>query len=345
MNTTLLRLARRLRHALTHARWKELAPVLVLAAVLVVIGAVVGLGTVGSPDRTASPPGSAPGSPTGSTAPTDSPSPPPSGAGSPSASGGRTRSGGSTLDPSSLPSVPGCLAPRTLTVLTFNIHGGRTPHGVDLAAFVKEIRAAHADVVLLQEVDKDLWRTGFRDEPEILARGLGMHVYYHSRVRSNAILSRFPVTSWRSTRLPLRPGREERRLVEATIVVDGQRVHVFTTHLDQSVSSLRLAQIRTVKRLMRSGSAGPAILGGDLNAHPGGPVYRTVRSYLRDSWTEVGRGPGLTVPARHPRGRIDYLFHNSWLTPRAAQVLPSRASDHRALRVAFDLWGQEGCGT
>jgi endonuclease/exonuclease/phosphatase family metal-dependent hydrolase len=228
-------------------------------------------------------------------------------------------------------------------VLTFNIHGGRTDHGVDLAAVAAEIRAARADVVLLQEVDQNLARTGYRDEPGALASELGMNVYYRSPVRSNAILTRFPVTEWSSTRLPLWAGREERRLVRATVLVEGQAVHVFTTHLDQSYPDLRVQQIRAAEELMAPYADEPTILGGDLNSPASGEVLQLLRNRLQDSWPEVGTGPGNTVPAGNPRIRIDYLLHNSWLTPRAAQVLPSQASDHRSLRVVYDLWGRDDC--
>jgi endonuclease/exonuclease/phosphatase family metal-dependent hydrolase len=248
-----------------------------------------------------------------------------------------------SVDPSSVPSVSGCLVPRQLSVLTFNIHGGRTDHGVDLPAVAAEIRAAHADVVLLQEVDRNLARTGYRDEPGVLAGLLDMDVYYQAPVRSNAILTRYPVTEWSSTPLPLRPGREERRLVHATVLVGGQAVNVFTTHLDQSYADLRVQQIRAAEQLMAPYADQPTILGGDLNSPATGAVLNSLRERLRDSWAEVGSGAGNTVPAGNPRIRIDYLLHNSWLTPRAAQVLPSRASDHRPLRVMFDLWGEPDC--
>lgn len=250
-----------------------------------------------------------------------------------------------SVDPAAIPSIPGCLVPRRFSVLTFNIHGGRTDHGVDLPAVAAEIRAARADIVLLQEVDRNLARTGFRDEPRVLADELGMHAYFSASVRSNAILTRFPVTEWSSTRLPLWSGREERRLVHATVLVDGQAVNVFTTHLDQSYAELRVEQIRAAEELMTPYADEPTILGGDLNSPAAGAVLGSLRDRLRDSWLEVGTGPGNTVPARNPRIRIDYLLHNSWLSPRAAQVLPSRASDHRSLRVVFDLWGRRGCGS
>jgi len=248
-----------------------------------------------------------------------------------------------SLDPTAFPTVAECIAPRRFSVLTFNIHGGRTDHGLDLDAVIAEIRRARADVVLLQEVDRNLARTGFLDQPALLAEALGMSVYYRANVRSNAILTRFPVLEWSSTALPRWPGHEERRLVHASVVVQGQLVHVFNTHLDHTSVALRLAQIRAINRVVARFADAPMVLGGDLNAIPGGPVLTTLRSDVSDAWPGVGEGLGNTAPAHDPRRRIDYLLHNSWLSTHAAQVLPTRASDHAALRIAFDLWGTQGC--
>ena len=264
----------------------------------------------------------------------------PSGASVPSAP---TPSGPTSLGPTALPTIGECIAPRRFSVLTFNIHGGRTDRGLDLAAVIAEIRQTGADVVLLQEVDRHLARTGFLNQPAVLAEALGMAVYYEANVRSNAILTRFPVVEWSSTALPRWPGKEERRLVHASVVVEGQVVHVFNTHLDHTSVALRLAQIRAVNRVMERFADAPMILGGDLNAIPGGSVLTALRSDVRDAWPGEGKGPGNTVPAHDPRRRIDYLLHNSWLSTHAARVLPTRASDHAALRIAFDLWDTQGC--
>jgi endonuclease/exonuclease/phosphatase family metal-dependent hydrolase len=275
--------------------------------------------------------------------PSDGPTPSvvtPSGSG---ASNSPTPAEPTSLDPTAFPTIPECIAPRRFSVLTFNIHGGRTDHGLDLDAVVAEIRGARADVVLLQEVDRNLARTGFLNQPAMLAEALGMSVYYRANVRSNAILTRFPVMEWSSTALPRWPGKEERRLVHASVLVEGQAVHVFNTHLDHTSVALRLAQIRAVQSVVSRYADAPMVLGGDLNAIPGGPVLTTLRSDLRDAWPAAGEGSGNTVPAHDPRRRIDYLLHNSWLSMHAGEVLPTRASDHAALRIVFDLWGTQAC--
>jgi endonuclease/exonuclease/phosphatase family metal-dependent hydrolase len=262
-----------------------------------------------------------------------------------------------SLNPSAIPSLPGCLAPRRLSVLTFNIHGaldGR--RRVRLHRIGAEIAATRADVVLLQEVDRFRARTGYRDEPALLARQLQMSPAFGANVvrpstaprhatsqYGTTILSRYPIVAASNTPLPDRRGLEQRGLLEATITLAGQDVHIFDTHLQNTSRSMRVAQMRAVRALIRA-VPGPVLLGGDLNNRPGGRVLRIARSFLGDTWPEAGAGPGYTHGQHHPRIRIDYLLHNHWLTPVATQVVTGAVSDHRSLWAAYDLWSRPRCG-
>lgn len=357
------------RDRLRSVHWTDVAPVGALGAVLVAITVLVGFGVVGrAPQTTSQPPPSPPavtsppppstsgGSPSASAAPTTGSTTPPctAGCGRPS---GPPSSVPPTLNPSSIPSLPGCLAPQHLAVLTFNIHSARHGGGVDLGRIAAEIRASHADVVLLQEVDRFRAMTGFVDEPTALGQQLHMQYAFgtnvvrpapgHGRPQplyGTAILSRYPIISSSNTHLPNRPGLQQRGLLEATITVAGQSVHVFDTHLQNTSASMRVAQIRAVRSVIQRVS-GPVVLGGDFNSVPQSAVLAVARSVLHDTWPEIGNGPGFTHGQLHPRIRIDYLLHNDWLTPVAAKVLPSAVSDHRSLWAAYDLWSRPGCGT
>ncbi|MEX0428284.1 endonuclease/exonuclease/phosphatase family protein [Nocardioides sp. DS6] len=336
------------RDRLRGVRWRDLAPALVLGGVLVLIGAIVLFGAVGHGPRT-TPPTTAPTGP----GPTPHVSPAPSGeSGSPSPS----RPGGSgrpTLNPSSLPTLPGCLAPISLSVMTFNIHGGvrvASPRVLDLDRIVAEIKAARPDVVLLQEIDRHRRRSDDLDVPAVLGKRLGMASTFGLNVRhgavgeyGTAVLSRYPITATRNTPLPRPAGTQQRGLLLARISVAGQQVDIYDTHLENTSPAARRVQIARIRDLIADADH-PVILGGDFNATPTTEVLRVARGFLRDSWAEVGSGSGATHGGRHHL-RIDYLLHNSWLTPLQAQVRPSAVSDHRALLVGYALWSKEGCGS
>ncbi|WP_435742515.1 endonuclease/exonuclease/phosphatase family protein [Nocardioides sp. SYSU DS0663] len=294
-------------------------------------------------------PGPGTGAPTPSGLPL--PSPPEPSATTPSAPGT-----GGPSDPASTPD-PTCTAVGTdrLVVLTFNIHGGLGGGGLNLERVAQEIEAWDADVVLLQEVDRFRARSGFVDQPTWLGTRLDMNVVFGRNVvraperqgapRSEygtAVLTTLPVRRWDNRLLPRRPGQEQRGLLRAVVELDGRPLDVYNTHLQHTRGGIRIAQLRAIRRMVRA-SPHPFLLGGDLNATPDSPAMGVAYTFAEDPWPVVGEGPGLTVPPRVPRRRIDYVLHSDPLVPTSAQVFQSAISDHRAVRVAFDV-PRAGCG-
>jgi endonuclease/exonuclease/phosphatase family metal-dependent hydrolase len=78
------------------------------------------------------------------------------------------------------------------------------------------IRESGADLVGLQEVERGSPRSRFRDEPRVIARELGMYVAFGGNLRlgswqfGNALLSRFPLQTWRNVLLPVCRGPVDR---------------------------------------------------------------------------------------------------------------------------------------
>ena len=149
---------------------------------------------------------------------------------------------------------------------------------------------------------------------------------------------------WSSTALPRWPGKEERRLVHASVVVEGQLVHVFNTHLDHTSVALRLAQIRAVNRVIARFADAPMILGGDLNAIPEGPgadspSERHQRRVARRGRRVRATPCRLTIP-----GGGSITCCTTLGSPRTQHRSSRRDNpDHAALRIAFDLRTTQGC--
>lgn len=322
----------------TDQRWQQLLPALAIALVAAAVAVAVVLSSRsgaphGAPAGSAGTTGAVPTT-TGQT-PTGHPSQSPGAPGPPQSS-----VSASTLDP--------CRTPRRVRVMTFNIHSARTAHGMVLDRVAAEIRAAHPDVVLLQEVDRGLRRTKGVDMPAVLGRATGLHAYFGGNVERDggvygtAVLTRFPAVSTANAHLPNRPGMEQRGLLRVTMLVEGQQLTVYDTHLQQTSGAMRLTQMEAIRAIV-SRTTGADVLGGDLNANPDSPVLALARTFVEDAWTEVGEGNGFTADERHPGHRIDYVLHNAWLTATSAEVRRSRASDHRSVVVDLDLWPRAGC--
>ncbi|MFI7006201.1 endonuclease/exonuclease/phosphatase family protein [Streptomyces sp. NPDC050145] len=240
---------------------------------------------------------------------------------------------------------------RDVTVLTFNIHHGADPaDALDLARTAKVIADSGADVIGLQEVDRH-WsgRSDFADQAQWLADRLDLHVTYGAnldedpaepgdprRQYGTAILSRFPILSAHNTLLPRSATGEQRGLLEADVMVRGTTLRFLNTHLEHTSQAERLSQVKAIDDIVKT-STRPTVLVGDLNATPDTPEVVALTERLKDTWPEAGQGDGFTYDALNPTERIDYVLASPGIRPRAAEVLPETASDHRPLRVELRL--------
>lgn len=245
-------------------------------------------------------------------------------------------------------------APRTVRVMSFNIHHGEgSDAALDLARIAAVIESQRPAVVGLQEVDRH-WssRSDFEDQASRLAELTRMHVVFGAnldldppapdrprRQFGNAILSRYPILNWDNTPLPRFEDHEQRGLLRAEIALPGRRLQVYNTHLQHNDAAERLAQAQAILSIMGlDGAAGsrraPAILTGDFNAPPDTPEILTLTERLRDAWTGPG---GFTHPSESPTHRIDYVMTTPDVRTRAVSVVADDpvASDH--LPVVADL--------
>ncbi len=243
----------------------------------------------------------------------------------------------------------GCAAMKTneparLRVMTYNIHHGEGTDGkLDLERIARLITENGADLVALQEVDRNVERTGKRDFPAELEKLTGMKCVFGKNIPlqggeyGNAILSRFPISQVTNHWLPQIVPGEQRGILLATIRLGKAEVVFGSVHLDHRRGEEdRLASVEKIAALERA-EPRPMIIAGDFNATPNSGAYRKMGEVLVDSWLAVGTGEGFTIPSEGPRSRIDYVWHSGVLRPMDAKVLRSPASDHLPLVVEFQL--------
>lgn len=239
----------------------------------------------------------------------------------------------------------------TVRVLVYNIHAGKDAAGdANLVRVAELVHATAADVVLLQEVDRETERSGRVDQLAALERLTGFHgafgrtLDYQGGGYGIAVLSRWPIASSTLHPLPVAPAQEraggshEPRGAQRVVVnAPGRTLGVVNTHLDpsrddhyrrQEVEGVLLAAER-----LRAEAPWTAV-GGDFNAEPGTATIERMRAGgWSDAWEQCGVGEGLTFSAESPVKRIDYLFLAPGLTCTSAEVLETRTSDHRPLLV------------
>lgn len=248
-----------------------------------------------------------------------------------------------------------------MRIATFNILSGRSPQDdrVDERRYAEAIKRLDADLLGLQEVDRNQPRSRHLDLTAIAAEAMGAVDHRFVAALSGtpgswaaatgreqpdeaaygvAFLSRYPVTGWQVVRLPPAPGRvphrwpgrllpdwvrdEARVGVIAEVEAPAGPLRVVTTHL----SFLRVWNIRQLRALL--GGIGdrsevPLVLMGDLNMG------------RRAAERVTGLRPlasGATFPASSPALQIDHIL-TSGDGPDARSGGPVRLpmSDHCAL--------------
>ena len=247
-----------------------------------------------------------------------------------------------------------------MRVATFNILHGRSPSDgqVDLDRFAAAIRSLDADVLGLQEVDRDQPRSMGADLTAVAAEAMGATEHRFAAALAGmpgtwqaatgreqpgtaaygvALLSRYPVEDWQVQRLPalripvpiwhggLRPkvARDEARTaVIANVHAPAGTLSIVTTHLSY-LPGWNVMQLRRLWRTVAPRS-GPVIMMGDLNMGAGRAVRVTGLQPLATQ---------LTFPADRPRRQIDHILARGVGTTGRSDAPRLPLSDHRALVV------------
>jgi endonuclease/exonuclease/phosphatase family metal-dependent hydrolase len=242
-------------------------------------------------------------------------------------------------------------AARRLRILSYNIHHGEGVDGkLDLERIAGVIRAVEPDLVALQEVDKNVPRSGSVDQPAELARLTKVHVVFGANIPldggeyGNAVLSRLPVRKHENHKLPCFDGGEQRGVLAVEIDLPGaadsdddQPLLFLATHLDhRPKDEERLASAKAINELVAKHADQPAILAGDLNAVPESAV---LTEFAR-AWQRSNDEVLPTIPVANPSRQIDYVLlrpASRWQSIETRVLDEAVASDHRPILAVLEL--------
>ncbi|CAN5210529.1 endonuclease/exonuclease/phosphatase family protein [soil metagenome] len=242
-----------------------------------------------------------------------------------------------------------------LTVMTYNIRVGHGPDkkptdegiAANLDAIGDFIVSENADIVLLQEVDRNTKRSGNIDEIARLAERTKMEYAFSKAIDLEggeygiAILSKGPLSNVErhllykadySKAVPKVPEwhSEQRSALCATAHTAFGDVQVIDTHLGITEDQ-RAKQLEEIAALIKGSDPNvPLLFGGDLNATPHDAALAPIRAMLKDGWKSaaVRAAKHPTFSATKPDRTIDYIFHNDALTMDNIAVQSVQLSDH-----------------
>ncbi|MGH2787016.1 MAG: endonuclease/exonuclease/phosphatase family protein [Actinomycetota bacterium] len=205
-------------------------------------------------------------------------------------------------------------------VATYNIRHCRGLDGaIDIDRIARTIVATGAGFIALQEVDRNLPRSGNVDQPYLLSAATGLEFVFWPTLRRGggeygvAVAAADPL----ETKYHPLPGHYDEE-ARAAIVARWAGITIVAVHLAQQKPA-RGPQIAAVARLAAK-LPWPVVVLGDLNA-----PRRELRPLIH-----AGFDPGPRVRSRPGRGRpqIDYVLTGPSLSTARLWTVPADGSDH-----------------
>lgn len=126
---------------------------------------------------------------------------------------------------------------------------------------------------------------------------------------------------------------EQRGLLEATINVKGNHLHVYNTHLVLTSAEHQI-QIEEIVEVAGK-SKGSKVIMGDLNATPESNEMKLMYANYQDAFAD--QNEAYTYSAANPTKRIDFIFTSNHIQTKGARVIDTLASDHLPLMTELVL--------
>jgi endonuclease/exonuclease/phosphatase family metal-dependent hydrolase len=235
-----------------------------------------------------------------------------------------------------------------MRLLTYNIHKGvGSDRRYRLERTIDVIREQDPDLICLQEVDRNVRRSRFHDQPSLLAEQLGAsaHLYqlnvpHREGGYGNLVLSRWPFVNHQH--VCIRHRRRKPRGAQLVVVNTPQGpLHLVNWHLGLRERERRWQALHLFNhRAFQDSAHLPTIIAGDYND------WRNTlgrHHFLRHGFHQA------TAPARRFRSfpsflalaSLDKVFYRGEIHVRHAAIvrtrLARRASDHLPLVLDFHL--------
>ncbi len=223
-----------------------------------------------------------------------------------------------------------------LRVATFNVHHCEgTDRRLDVARIAEVISETGAQLVALQELDRNMPRSERVDQPAELARSLGMEVAFFPTLTRDggeygiAIAARPPLAPARYVSLP-QVAREEPR---GAVIASWSGLQVVCTHL---ATTGRVLKVQTpALAAVAAALPRPTVVMGDLNQ------TRRHLAPLLEAGFRGAFGHG-TLPRGFPKRQIDHILVSPGIELLRSWTIRTPASDHLPLVAELEIATEPG---
>lgn len=206
-----------------------------------------------------------------------------------------------------------------------------------IAGFMREYQP---DVVGLLEVDTGSYRSGRRNQADILAEALGHQSAFQTKYANGSLNARLPVLNKQGNAFLTRQPAEDTRfhyfdagIKRLIIELELDRVRLFLVHLSLKFRH-RHYQMCHLHALIK-GSEKPVIVAGDFNTLWGD---FEIDLFREAAGLRSANPDGMpSYPSWRPRRQLDFILHSPGLRVTHFEVPQVHYSDHLPLVCDFKL--------
>ena len=212
----------------------------------------------------------------------------------------------------------------------------------NLKKIIEFIRPYEPDVIGLIEVDSGSFRSGKKNQSEIIANELGHYHTWRSKYGENRIHNRIPILNKQSNAFLSRDNIHEKKfhyfnkgMKRLVIELELENVVFFLVHLALSfrVRHLQLLELYKMTRETKK----PVVIAGDFNALWG---EHEIELFLGASgFLNANQKSIPTFPSKKPKRHLDFILHSREIKTLNFEVPQTTLSDHLPLIWDFEING------
>lgn len=212
--------------------------------------------------------------------------------------------------------------------------------GANLRSMTEFMRQINPDVMGLLEVDEGSYRSGRRNQAEVIARELGHYHTYRSKYGEASLAHRMPIINKQGNAFLSKDSIAGERFHYFTdgakklvIELELEEVTIFLVHLALGFR-IRHHQLGDLYELVKE-SRKPAIVAGDFNALWGG---REINLFMAATGLVNANAEGLpSFPSWTPKRQLDFVLHSPQIRSQRFWMPAVTYSDHLPLVWDFEV--------
>ena len=232
-----------------------------------------------------------------------------------------------------------------IKVMTYNIrHACGMDNKVNIERIINVIKGENPDILILNEVDEGIIRSGYIPEAKKISEALNMDFFFFPtegrKDYGNAVLSKHPIVEKKGFNLPQPKWMNamQRGCASIIITINGKKVNIMGVHL--GLGGIQEIETELGKVLSYYNEKGiPGIVAGDFNIEYPDLKYGNTAEFFKnfDVSNKLAGKDLYTFPSDRPGSQIDYICISHEFKVIDTYTVNSSASDHLPVVAILEM--------